>query len=240
MVTLGIDLAAQPADTGVCAVSWAERVTIELASASADDTLLTKLITKADRVGVDVPLGWPMPFVRAVADYQNQLSWAGGHGEEMQLRKTDQWLRNALQMRPLSVSADKIGVPAMRAAHLLSSLDPPLDRSGRGKVVEVYPAAALKCWGFPYRGYKRNAGRAIREQLLQSFVERTRRWIELTQDVHAACTESDHVFDALIAALVARAAHLGLVHPIAEDDIKTAQMEGWIALPLEDSLDRLA
>jgi predicted nuclease with RNAse H fold len=240
MVTLGIDLAAQPADTAVCTVSWAERVTIDVPTTLADDTLLAKLIGEADRVGIDVPLGWPVPFVTALHDYHRGLPWTARHGDSMQLRKTDRWVRDTIKKRPLSVSADKIAVPAMRAANLLSSMGPGLDRSGQGKVVEVYPAAALKCWHFPYRGYKRKAGRAIREQLVQSFAERTRRWVELTSQTRALCVENDHVFDALIASLVARAAHLKQVHPIPEADVEAARMEGWIALPLEDSLERLA
>ena len=73
-----------------------------------------------------------------------------------------------------------------------------------------------------------------------SFVERTRRWVELAPEVHTCCLESDDAFDALIAALVARSVHLNLVEPIPEEDLETASLEGWIALPLRDSLDRLA
>jgi hypothetical protein len=201
---------------------------------------LAKLIGEADRVGIDVPLGWPIPFVMALHDYHRGLPWTAGHDDSMQLRRTDRWVRDTIKKRPLSVSADKIAVPAMRAANLFSAIEPGMDRTGRGKLVEVYPAATLRCWGLPFQGYKRKAGRSIREQLVQKFVERTRRWVELTHHVHAMCVGSDHVFDALIAALVARAAHLNLVHSIPEADVGAARTEGWIALPLDDSLERLA
>ena len=44
----------------------------------------------------------------------------------------------------------------MRCAGLLSKLasrGQPVDRAGTGAVAEVYPAASLKCWSLPYRGY---------------------------------------------------------------------------------------
>ena len=47
-------------------------------------------------------------------------------------------------------------------------------------------------------------------------------------------------FDALIAALVARAAAVGLVELISENDRVAATREGWIAVPREGSLSLLA
>jgi predicted RNase H-like nuclease len=158
----------------------------------------------------------------------------------VQLRKTDQVVKRLTGKRPLSVSSDKIAITAMRAAHLFSAIDPEMDRSRHGRLVEVYPAAALRSWGFPPDGYKGKAGQAVREELVQSFLQRTRRWVEVTRAVHKCCAQSDHAFDALVAALVARAAHLKLVHEPDDADMELARVEGWIALPLNDSLDRLA
>ena len=45
----------------------------------------------------------------------------------------------------------------MRAAGILGALDAAgraVDRAGAGFLVEAYPAAALKCWGLPYKSYK--------------------------------------------------------------------------------------
>jgi predicted RNase H-like nuclease len=142
-------------------------------------------------------------------------------------------------LRRLTVFA-LILTTAMRAAHLLSAIDPEMDRSGQGRLVEVYPAAALRSWGFPSEGYKGKDGRAVREGLVQSFLQRTRRWVEVTPEVHKCCVQSDHAFDALVAAIVARAAHLKLVHEPDDADMELARVEGWIAVPLNDSLDRLA
>jgi len=141
MVTVGIDLAAQPSNTAVCAVTWGKSVIVDVPTTTADDGFLLDMIVRADRVGIDVPLGWPLPFVRALTLYHHGQPWRAGHGEPVQLRRTDQVVRQLTGKRPLSVSTDKIGVPAMRAAQLLSRIHPSVDRSGTGKVVEVYPAA---------------------------------------------------------------------------------------------------
>jgi len=53
------------------------------------------------------------------------------------------------------------------------------------------------------------------------------------------CDESNDCFDALIAALVARASALGLCEEIPGELLETAEREGWIALPLVGSLERL-
>jgi hypothetical protein len=77
-------------------------------------------------------------------------------------------------------------------------------RDGSGSLVEVYPAAALKCWSgivggalLPHQGYKDVGGQSLRGQLVARFGE----WIDL-EPVRSACLLSDHVFDALVSALV--------------------------------------
>ena len=49
----------------------------------------------------------------------------------------------------------------------------------------------------------------------------------------------DNAFDALVAALVARAAAIGETIKIPKKHLEVARREGWIALPTEGSLDRL-
>jgi len=140
------------------------------------------------------------------------------------------------------VSADRIAVPAMRAAQLFSMLaerGEPVDRSGSGRVVEVYPAAALAIWGFNAVRYKRKKGHAARCVLLAELVARTTGWLDFGKDVEAACQASDDVLDAVVASLVARAAARELCEAIPLDARDRARREGWIALPIEGSLPHL-
>ena len=65
MLVLGIDLAAQPASTGVVVLERDPRGrwVAEVPEGEPDDDALVRWGAGADKVGVDVPLGWPAPFV---------------------------------------------------------------------------------------------------------------------------------------------------------------------------------
>jgi predicted nuclease with RNAse H fold len=241
--TLGIDLASQDKNTAACLLRWGEPVAIQIARADFCDDALAQQIRTAGKVGIDVPLGWPLRFAEALGSYMSGGIWAPPHLEpELHLRATDRYVKADPERgrRPLSVSTDRIAIPAMRAARLLTSADATFDRAGGGTVVEVYPAASLQAWGFDPTGYKRSKGRRIREALVDRFIRSTASWITITEAQKEACTADDNVFDALICALTARAFVLGLCDPIPPEHAAAARLEGWIALPCVGSLPRLA
>lgn len=96
-------------------------------------------------------------------------------------------------------------------------------------MVEVYPAASLRIWGLPDRGYKRTANLPR----LADLVDRLRAaapWLDLGA-YEPLCRGSDHAFDAVVAALTARAAALTLATRPADDEVAAARVEGWIAVP---------
>lgn len=240
--TLGIDLASQDGDTAVCLVRWDPSVTIELARAGFGDRALEQCIRAAGKVGIDVPLGWPLRFAEALQSYMSGGAWTPPHADpDLRLRATDRYVAADPERgrRPLSVSTDRIAIPAMRAARLLTSADATFDRAGGGKVVEVYPAASLKAWGFDPTRYKHATGRAVRQALVDRFIRTTATWITITDEQRSACDDDDNVFDALICALTARAAELGLCDPVPPEKALAARLEGWIALPATGSLSRL-
>jgi hypothetical protein len=93
---------------------------------------------------------------------------------------------------------------AMRCAALqtrLARAGRSVDRSGGGAVVEVYPAASLKVWGLPWRGYKTTENQAV----LGTVVDHLRQavpWLDLGGH-EELCRRSDHALDAVVAALTA-------------------------------------
>lgn len=225
MITLGIDLASQPRETAACRVRWlAGGAEVDVPELGVDDERLLELALDADKVGIDVPFGWPEVFVDAVVAHRRGAPWPQAGKAALRYRETDRFVWQQTRRPPLSVSSDRIALCAMRAASLMSTLaqrGEPVDRTGRGKLVEVYPAAALRRWGVQ------------RADLLGRLRPR------LSPEVEAACQASRDALDALIAAVVARAAALGLCDPIPEDTVRLAEREGWIALPAAGSLDRL-
>src|SRR5205809_576762 len=101
--------------------------------------------------------------------------------EQLALGATDRMLVEAAR------SADK------RAAGLLSVLakpGEPMDRSGRGRVVEVYPAAALRRWGYQSRRYKGRPNAATRRILVDRFLDATSSWLVISSEHRAACARS--------------------------------------------------
>ncbi|RSS64136.1 DUF429 domain-containing protein [Streptomyces sp. WAC07061] len=251
-MTVGIDLAGYSKTTGVCRVTWAEQPVVEQLDARNDEDLLAAM-RSADKTGLDSPVGWPVAFMSLLAAHQAgtklpaRTRYAPHPGGTDGLgtfthRLTDDlaWKRTgAGKQRPLSVATDKLGVVAMRAVDLLERLaeaGPPVPRDGSGSVAEVYPAFALIQWGLAnkvgYKGSKPGA-LAARAEILAGLADGLN--LDLSACVRDRCRRSDHDLDALISAVVARAAACGMTHlPTTEEEHALAAVEGWIHLPRRD------
>jgi predicted nuclease with RNAse H fold len=252
VLSVGIDVASQDARTAICSIHWEHgRAEIEpLGSRGASDSEIRRRVESADRVGVDIPLGWPSRFVEALTRHHRGEAWPDEGGAaamtSLRLRETDRWLTDRARRpgeprarcHPMSVSSNLIAIPAMRMARVLG----PIDRSGAGKVIEVYPAAALFVWGLPYRQYKgvRPERREVRHDLVLRLRTLTPWLTAASAQDWERIEENDHELDALVAALVARAKHAGLCDESYDATSQGARMEGWIALPTADALERLA
>jgi predicted nuclease with RNAse H fold len=222
--TLGVDLASKAAGTAACLISWEPgEATVEYLKAGIDDEKLHDLADRADKVGIDIPFGWPDAFVEAVCAHRNHTPWPSATKDEFRYRRTDLFVWRETHRPPLSVSSDKLAIPAFRVASLLSTWN--ADRTGSGKYVEVYPRAARDRWNLETKNVSEVAERAP--------------WLRLEPEHVTSCDDDDDCYDALIAGLVTRAHVLGKCEPIPNDDLDAARREGWIALPREGSLDRL-
>ena len=243
MVTLGVDLAAQPKKTATSLICWDSiPARVELLSTGMQDSDLHKLFEQACKIGIDAPFGWPRPFVRAIQRYSTATEWPAAEVRQLRYRRTDEVVIERVGIFPLAVAADRIAVTAMRAASLLAATAASgevVDRSGAGRFVETYPAAALSIWGFPAKGYKGPKKKDVLAKLVSEFADKTTGWLTLTEEDQSRCGESDDLFDALLAALVARAAAIDCCEPIPPKDLDRAAEEGWIALPRPGSLQKL-
>jgi hypothetical protein len=248
MRTLGVDLAAQAAKTAVCSIEWSDGAArVSLPRLGATDEEIRGLADRHDVIGVDAPFGWPVPFVELLCSQSPSSEvgtpWTADRRDRLRFRLTDYRVRDVLGRWPLSVSSDLIAIAAMRCAGLLNSLGLP-KRFGSGRVFEVYPAVALSAWGFASRGYKPRPARVAPVggglgALVESFLQACP-WLSLSEEAWRFCTQNDDAFDSLVASLVARAAALGLTRCPTAEEAERAAAEGWIEIPLRDSLARLA
>jgi predicted nuclease with RNAse H fold len=244
MLTIGVDLAAEPDSTAVALVEWRpERAVVRDVIWGADDATILAAMKEAGKAGIDCPLGWPEAFVAFVAAHQAGAAPIPrriadrGWRRPLTMRLTDLVVHEETRLTPLSVSADRLGHVAMRCACLLARLaqqGDAVERSGSGKIVEVYPAASLKCWGLPHRHYKRPGDRQVLEDLVDGLLAAAP-WLDLGE-TDLLCRRNHDATDAVIAALTARAADRGLtLRPRTEKEASAASTEGWIAIPLPNS-----
>lgn len=237
MVFGGIDLAADPRRTGIAQISNGTPIVVEMLVVSAEDADIAATIASSNKSGIDVPLGWPDPFVALLADHAaHALAPPRSTGPDwrrsMAMRTTDVMVHQRTGRVPLSVSTDRIAYPALRWAGIEARLraeGSAVPRDGSGRFCEVYPAAALSCWGLPSRGYKgreRDAQRAVIVDLLSEV------FTDLDWNGHRdLCIADDNALDAVIAALMARLVAHGQAEPPPEAMRDVVSREGWIWLP---------
>ena len=130
------------------------------------------------------------------------------------MRRTNVFVHEQLHLTPLSVSADRIAHVAFRCVVLLAKLDAadaPVDRScSRG-----LPSRLTAQLG-PY--------------MLVEHLRHEAPWLDCATH-EQAMRRSREFFDAVIAAMTARAAALGQTFPPTGDHLAAATAEGWIVIP---------
>ncbi|RYD85886.1 MAG: DUF429 domain-containing protein [Verrucomicrobiaceae bacterium] len=234
MRILGIDLSSQPENTAVCELIWPDDGNIEVSYIflGCSDDKLDELVKESDVVGIDAPFGWPTAFRYAVAGWTSQRWDCEEIQKSLRLRTTDLAVRERGHKAPLSVSSERIALPAMRAMALLLRHEV-TDKIGDKKFFEVYPAGSLACWGLPCSGYKKGEkSRDLREKILNGI-----RDLLPELDLDEKFAENDHYLDALVAAITAKMASIGQTEKPGDLQKDAAKEEGWIHLPSKESVE---
>lgn len=247
MITVGVDLAAEPRTTAVAVIEWSTRAAIiRSVELGVRDPQILEVSRGATSIGIDCPFGWPIEFVEFVAAHSRReiapRELAGADWRRrLRFRETDRFVHSVAAKWPLSVSTDLLGITAMRCAELLDAFEDSgetVDRAGSGRLVEVYPGVAAKLWGLATAGYKTDPAACA-----QAATDLGRRapWLSMSADALALISRSHDAFDAVIASFSARAHALGATFSIPEAMVEAARSEGWIAMPsgpLEDLVRR--
>jgi len=236
-----VDLAAATKKTAAAVVEWdggsARLVHLAL---DVDDAEIVRLFGPSDLTGIDCPVGWPdacLPFIAGhlAGSAQPVLDHDGIAGRRLlAYRDTDRFITGLTGLIPLSVSADRLAHPAMRCAVIQAKIGQEYGlqpRDGSGRLAEVYPAASLKTWGLLARGYKGRGGlEAERLGGLLAALTQAAPWLDLAGH-EPQLAGSDDMFDAMIAALTARAVAVGATVVPDAVHAAAARTEGWIHLP---------
>ena len=248
--TGGVDLASQDAGTGLAEIDWQRddlgtvTARVEAVSLRGSNDRIVELTGRVALLGVDSPLGWPVAFQDLLTAQRSGAVEPGavlGAMREKRLthRATDHHVHRLTRLWPLSVSADLIAYPAMRAAVLLAMIERaghPVCRTGiDSAVAECYPAAALKRWGLTMIGAKKKDG--VTADLFARLQAATP-WLTWDPGVVELCGRSHDALDAVIVALVAGAAVLRRTVVPGPGEVDLAALEGWIHLPDPDFLTR--
>ncbi|RSZ65556.1 DUF429 domain-containing protein [Corynebacterium hylobatis] len=241
MKFVGVDLAADPRRTGLAVIRGEDGCMIEHLTVGAGDEAIIQAAQSAQRVGVDVPLGWPTSFVDLLtAHAAGTLPTPESTGPEwrrnLAMRATDLAVHQHTGLTPLSVSTDRIAHPALRWAGMearLRDLGVDTARDGSGVICEVYPAAALRCWSLPYRGYKAAKNAGPRAELVELLRQRWT-WLDWNSK-EDLCVADDNALDAVLAAVIAREIAFGRCEAPPAELRESTRREGWIWLPKEES-----
>ena len=233
-----------------------QRITSRSITESMDEirTRIETTTALGEHWAVDVPFGWPRELGKWLVQHGGPCAaplpahvitsgspWAG-----LASRVTDLLARKRADLPGgISVSFDKLGATAACWSMVELQLDraATFDRSGLtprpggGRVVETWPAAAWRCW-FPDDRLNHESWSQLDDRLGPVLATPLNRrllrddalgeWVSKDDKVSTA---AGHYRDALVCALVARAASLGLTSGPAHDDGAVARSEGWIHLP---------
>jgi predicted nuclease with RNAse H fold len=240
MLIAGLDLAAEPKATALAVLDWPsqshEKVKLVSLEVGVDDKRILDQVASFEKLGIDCALGLPVEFVDFLKSFGSadlgdrvfagDIDWR----RRLAYRETDREVRRITGRWPLSVSTDRLGMTALRCAGLLTKLQGAgiaVDRSGLGKVVEIYPAASMRIWGFDTAGYRNSTG--IRQQLIHQ-LKAEADWLNLG-GFEGLMVESCDALDSVIAALAAASSALGISTSPQPHQLAQAKVEGWVSLP---------
>src|SRR5258708_12277452 len=132
MLTVGVDLAAEPERTAVARIEWSSgRARICDVICGADDGMILAAIAEAQKAGIDCPLAWPDDFVAFVAGHQAGHVTVPGDltGREwrrqLTMRLPDRVVHADTRLTPLRPPPHPLRPPPPPPPPLLAHLAPP-------------------------------------------------------------------------------------------------------------------
>ena len=193
-------------------------------------------------IALDAPLGWPDGFGNKLAGHEVGQPVKETCREKFFDRETDRVVKCLSKQKPLSVGADRIARTAFVALEILNEVrqkqkgqkldvlvDRPMDIQG-AQAIEVYPAATLKMYGYPNKGYKDKKNtdhRKIREEIINKLSEDFKPILK--QCHRERMLDEPDALDAVVCILAALDFLKGKARgPESDLERARAEKEGWI------------
>ncbi len=240
---IGVDLAAQPKNTSLCVLEWKRNPRVVSIHRPATDDQIINESHGVAAIGIDSPFGWPISFAKFILKKQvsrDFLPINPSEANHLKYRFTDDYVRKHFDslgknVKPLSVSTDKLGVVALRCVRLCQCLA--AKYGDEFKIFEIYPAASLASWMTVKGSYKSSTNPSIsRENRIYIVEELEKHGVDMSIRKDSF-VNSDDDLDALLCALTCAVAFKEKTFLSPADMSKLTEFEGWIHFPcgsLED------
>lgn len=240
MNLIGLDCAVEPKKCGLAIGSnIGNRLTVREVKVGLSESHIIDLICKIIRengqtlMAIDSPLGWPQALGNSLIDHKAGMT-IESNDNFLFRRETDRFIREKIEIQSLDVGADKIARTALATLKRLNQIrsksnhEIPLswnpDVIKIPSCIEVYPAATLKAWEIPPRGYRGNEPRHYDARI--NIIKKLKAFIELAPATIKAMENCDHAIDAVICLLAAH--DFVCRRSLPPKDPNIAHKEGWI------------
>jgi len=171
------------------------------------------------------------PFCRGGALVQALASDLPPRGKKIYRDTETHWIRKGVNTRSTTWYGPRGGAPfAAACMSLLAGHEGavwPFQKNGLGATLcEAFPAAQLRHWGLPHRGYSEaSRGATVRRLIVAALEERHE--LDIPPDLRTLCFGSADSLDVVICLYAARAVGGSM---LASDLGPSARAEGWIAI----------
>ena len=234
---IGLDCATEYAKVGAALGEWrdgsASLHEVRLCGKTSPVQVVNAWLDRVRKpvlLALDAPLGWPVPFSRALSQHLAGEELAVD-ADQMFRRTTDRSIHAVVGRTPLDVGADRIARTAHAALKFLGELrrtlasSVPLAWSPQAlpgiSAIEVYPAATLTAHSIRSASYKKPESIEERKEIIDALGSR----LTLPSDVALLEANAD-ALDAVVCLLAAK--DFLEARSIPPTDLRLSEKEGWI------------
>ncbi len=244
---IGVDCATEPKKTGLARAKFDGGncclLDVKMGSTDVAGQLCEWISDDSPTLlALDAPLGWPDGFGSKLASHKAGQTIKRTCREVFFDRETDRVVRKESGQKPLSVGADRIARTSFVALEILEKVRQNQKSKGQDisiawtpeiqgvQAIEVYPAATLKMYEYPNKGYKKQGNidqRKIREEITNKLCKHFKPRIK--QSLQDRMLDDPDALDAVVCILAALDFLVGdAIGPENGRERKRAEKEGWI------------